>query len=264
MAETGIWAIYGYFFSRADAWYVLKVEIKAENGTDDPREYVDADTEDVGPFYSTVKYKAVVTPTIPGTFSWSTTSTKITLVDASSQTVTINAGPDASSSVDAEQIKVDFTPSGSSVSCDDTHALTVVHCTYAAYSDRVGLGHGWWRFGLEPADATTLVDPIDIRIWANQEAGYFPWTVGSPHGPGKVVMGEQGHTPTSQHTWDIPFLLLDDGLTYCRDLHASPGTYDVLVNNCCHKVIESSCTCGANIPNDKTDPEKLHDYLSGL
>ena len=243
---------------------VLKVEIKAENGADDPKEYLDADTEDVGPFYSTVKYKAVVTPTIPGAFSWSTTSTKITLVDASSQTVTINAGPDASSSVDAEQIKVDFTPSGSSVSCDDTHALTVVHCTYAAYSDRVGLGHGWWRFGIGPSDASALIEPANLRSWVNTEVGYFPETIGAPISPGYVLKGPQGHTSTSQHTWDIPFILLDNGLSYSRDLSISPGTYNVLLNNCCHKVIESSCTCGVNIPNDKTDPETLHDYLSGL
>lgn len=242
---------------------VLKVEIKAADGTSDPQEYVDADSE-VASFYNAVSYQAVVTPSIPGTFTWSTTSTKITLTDASSQTVTVNAGPDASDTVAAEDLQVEFTPSGSSVSCDATHALTVVHCTYAAYSDRVGLGHGWWRFGLEPADATILIDPIDIRIWANQEAGYFPVNVGDPVGPGYVKMGPQGHTPTAQHTWDIPLFLLVNGLTYCRDLANSPGTYNVLLNNCCHKVIESSCTCGVNIPNDNTDPETLHDYLSSL
>lgn len=243
---------------------VIKVDIKAEDGMSDPRENVDADTA-IDASYNTVKYKAVVTPNISGTFTWSTSSTKINLVNANNQTVTVNAGANASANVDAEILKVVFTPAGSTTTCDDTHDLTVVHCTFTAYADNVGaIGHGWWRFGVEPADATTLIYPIDIRIWANTDAGYFPATVGDPSGPGQLRMGDQGHTPTSQHAWDIPFILLDNGLTFCRALAASPGNYHLLNNNCCHKVIAASCSCGVNIPGDKDTPEKLHDYLSGL
>jgi len=167
------------------------------------------------------------------------------------------------------------TPSGPNVltcTCGTSEKITtvwVVHCTYTAYADKTVLseyeiGHGWWRFGIEPANATTLIQPPNVRIWANQEAGYFPKTAGSPHGPGKLVMGDQGHAPTSQHTWNIPFILIDNGLTFCRDLAASPGIYDLYYNNCCDQVIASSCTCGVNIPGDKDTPTKLHDYLSGL
>ena len=246
---------------------IIKVDIKAEDGAGAPRKYVDADT-DVAASYNTVKYKAVVTPPIGGTYTWSETSTKITLVNANSQTVTVNAGANASSAVDAEVLKVEFTPTGSTTTCDDAHDLTVVHCTYTAYADDVGaIGHGWWQHSISPANAKTLLQPVDIRIWANIEVGYYPngelnyWG----EAPGYVKPGQQfEHTPTSQHPWDIPFILLDNGLTYSKTLDASQGLYSLLGNNCCHKVIQAGGACGVAIPPDKTDPDKLHNYLDEL
>lgn len=245
---------------------VLKVEIKAEDGTGNPRDYVDADTE-VNSSYNTVSYNAVVTPSVSGAFSWSTTSSKITLTDASSQVVTVNAGANASASVGAEELKVQFTPSGSATTCDDTHNLTVVHCTLDAFADKTVLseyeiGHGWWKLAIEPNAATTLIQPMNCRIWVT-EAGYFPIITGCPYSDGIVKMGfPTGHSVTGSHEWDIPFIKLVAAAIYCRNLEASPGTYWVFGHNCCAETI--SVGGEATVTIQGGTPSALDTYLNGL
>ena len=67
-----------------------------------------------GPLYMGVGQKrqltAHVTPPIPGTFNWAHSGDKTTLENASSQTVTIVAGPNPSEAVGDQTITVTFTP----------------------------------------------------------------------------------------------------------------------------------------------------------
>jgi hypothetical protein len=97
---------------------VIKVDIMSENGLDDPMQSIGL--EDIE------KYKAVTTPAVSGTISWSTSSSRLTLTDASSQIVSVRAGSSASSSVGAEPLQLHFTPSGSSVVCLASHSISVV------------------------------------------------------------------------------------------------------------------------------------------
>jgi len=41
--ETGIWVLYGYFFSRADAWFVIRVDIGMDGDRDDAIHFDDPD-----------------------------------------------------------------------------------------------------------------------------------------------------------------------------------------------------------------------------
>lgn len=69
-----------------------------------------------GPLYMGVGQRreltAQVVPPIPGTFEWSVTGAKVMLENATSQTVTIIAGPDPSERVGDQVISVKFKPDG--------------------------------------------------------------------------------------------------------------------------------------------------------
>lgn len=95
----------------------LKVEIKAEDGASDPVKGI--------PVSGVEKYKTKVTPDISGTFVWFTGSSRITLNNHHSQTVTVTAGMTASGAANIEDLNVRFTPTGSTASLWDTCTLSV-------------------------------------------------------------------------------------------------------------------------------------------
>ena len=97
---------------------VINVEIKAADGVTAPDKVI--------PVSKQSQYKCVVTPALSGTYSWSSGSANLTLVDTSSQTLTVNAGATPSTTVDAETLQLTYTPSGGPA-CDPlTHSLSVV------------------------------------------------------------------------------------------------------------------------------------------
>jgi len=68
-----------------------------------------------------------------GSYKWTTSSTKVTLLNDTSQTVTVKAGPDVSGGLDAETITVTFTPEFGSAGRDgDRH----FDCNQRSYSRR--------------------------------------------------------------------------------------------------------------------------------
>ena len=139
----------------------------------------------------------------------------------------------------------------------------VVDCRFTAYADAIGLiGHSWWCLELLPTTATVLLQPITVRIWVNVEAGYFPATIGNPHGPGYVKRGPQGHTATSQHTWGLSYDQLCAGVIYTANLAATPGTYDLLSHNCTHEAVAAAGASGVTIPGNVTTPQEMHDWLT--
>jgi hypothetical protein len=80
-----------------------------------------------------------------------------------------------------------------------------------------------------------------------------------------LVIGPQGtHTPTGQHPWDIPFILLNNGLDYCFDLDGDPGTYHLWNYNCCHTTIGAAGACNVLIPAENDRPTEMDNYLDGL
>ncbi|MBN2162433.1 MAG: hypothetical protein JW713_05780 [Pontiellaceae bacterium] len=81
--------------------------------------------EDILLVDSSEDFTATVSPQVAGTYSWTTTSSKITLANTSAQTVTVNAGSTPSDSVDAEELTLEFAPDGGDA-CEVLHNLTVV------------------------------------------------------------------------------------------------------------------------------------------
>jgi hypothetical protein len=128
---------------------VVSVAIKAADGANDPPNGLCVNTS--------MQYKAVVTPPVGGTYSWTTTSGKVTLANASSDTVTVNAGSAASGSPDAETIKVEFTPTGSSAHCDATRSLTVAKIEVTSFQTAAYLP------GTDnPSDPESMGDDVTI------------------------------------------------------------------------------------------------------
>jgi hypothetical protein len=75
------------------------------------------------PVSTSKDYKAVVTPSIFGSLTWSTPSTKITLSEAN-PSVTVNALASASSAVGVETLNLHFTIGGA-LDCQDSLPITV-------------------------------------------------------------------------------------------------------------------------------------------
>lgn len=114
----------GHTFSMT--FTVAGPEIKAEDGQSDPPKFVSADGE--------VKLKAVVPGDVDGTYAWTTTSAKIELVvDDDPQTVTVKGKGDASSAVDAEQIKLEFTSQTGQGPYEAEHEMTAIKVEATAF-----------------------------------------------------------------------------------------------------------------------------------
>ncbi len=94
---------------------VFKVEIQAVGGLNPVK---------VIPATGVQQFKAVVTPTLSGTYVWFTGSIVINLI-SSGENVMVRAGAEASVTVDAEDLNVRFTPTSTMASCWDTRMLTV-------------------------------------------------------------------------------------------------------------------------------------------
>ncbi len=108
------------------------VRIRAADGVSNPPA--------VMPVTGRLQLKAVPSLGATGTYQWSTTSAKITLTNANSQSVTVNAGPNFSAARDAEEIQLVFTPSGGGGPLPPvTHRLTVIKVTFSkSASQRYG------------------------------------------------------------------------------------------------------------------------------
>ena len=123
---------------------VFEVNIKASDGQSDPPGYAGLG--------GTLQLKAIPSPSLSGTYTWSETSPKISLTNPNSQTVTVNGEQTSSSAGDA-QVKVDFDPTGLGNTDDDTHNLTVVEVD-------LGIAHGGSDLDNGEVDNDPPSDPV--------------------------------------------------------------------------------------------------------
>jgi hypothetical protein len=76
-----------------------------------------------------------------GTYAWTSASTKFALSDQTTQTVKLTAGADASAGLDAEELKVVFTPSGKAALPAVVHKATVLKVVFAETTDNHRCGY---------------------------------------------------------------------------------------------------------------------------
>lgn len=119
------------------------VRIRAEDGRAAPPRYV--------PAGGTIRLKAIHTRGESGTFAWSTSSTKITLSNQNTDTVTVTGGNNVSASAGAETLSVTFTPDGGSAIPAVSTGLSVIKVSFIAARGQ--------RYGFDDMDNAAGVNP---------------------------------------------------------------------------------------------------------
>jgi len=105
----------------------VTVQILAADGTSKPCTIV--------PVLDSIQLRGVPS-TGSGDYKWSTTSTKISLINTTGDTVTVFGGLTASGGKDAETIQLVFTPSGAAALAPVTITATVVAGTFSASTNQ--------------------------------------------------------------------------------------------------------------------------------
>lgn len=113
----------------------------------------------------------------------------------------------------------------------------------------VDVGHSWWKFKVD-ASKLSLISS-DLQPFANQPVGYYP-----AHGvgffqttdDGKLKMPDTAHSPEVHKTYALTKEQIEAGLTYTKNLHDTPGTYDLNSHNCTDATIQAGIAAGQNIP----------------
>ena len=149
---------------------------------------------------------------------------------------------------------------------EKTATIYVVECEFWARADCSGLvGHAWWKLSVSiggsdpfPSGLRRLYPPL-ARGWACQEAGYRSST-GSPIAPG-LVSSDSGHAYTASHTWQIQANYHWQATEYVGNLSDSPGTYNLLTNNCVHKVVAVGSLADIEISPFDAEPCSLGAWL---
>jgi hypothetical protein len=91
-----------------------------------------------------------------GTYKWSTTSAKISLMNSTSDTVTVVGGATPSGSRDAETIKLVYTPSGAAALAPVTIGATVVSALFSASANQ--------SYGYDDMDgAAGVVNHVSVK-----------------------------------------------------------------------------------------------------
>lgn len=113
----------------------------------------------------------------------------------------------------------------------------------------VDVGHTFWVYNCSYPNA--ILDE-QLRVYVNQPMGYYP-IVGvspnSPTSPGKLVIPDTAHMAgyEVEHKWEISFSQLLNGLQYSKNLHDSPGTYNLNSNNCTDAAVGAAAAVGVTI-----------------
>jgi hypothetical protein len=128
-------------------------------------------------------------------------------------------------------------------------------------------GHSWWQLTTDaPSDAINKLISSDIASYIGQAVGYYPsndlsWITGGS-ATGKLEDPESDSTVSVSKQFDIGFPDLKSGLNYTKQLHDSPGTYNVFFHNCVHATVGASDAANVGLPY-YVFPEDLGNYLKG-
>ncbi|MBU8922134.1 MAG: LysM peptidoglycan-binding domain-containing protein [Bacteroidales bacterium] len=194
--------------------------IRAVDGTARPSTII--------PAGGSVRMRAVLDEDTAGTWAWATSSSKITLSDETTDTVTITAGDDVSERALSEAIELRFTPEGGDQMPSVVTRVTVFTVTFAASSIQ---GYSFDGMGADMDDHTPDGETPHISVKKNTRTR-VQVTVTGGASPGLIRFTSDDDTTAEAVLDGVPpmtFTLFIDGKNKTKAetlIHARANTDD--------------------------------------
>ena len=122
---------------------------------------------------------------------------------------------------------------------------------YEFVDGKVDPGHTFWML---TNSYPKMVKNHILRYYINKPIGYYPKSEVkplSPSQPGQVIIPDYGHWAKYEvsHFWGVSIEHFIDGLNYSKNLHNTPGAYDLNDNNCTDAAIRAGVAVGVTVPD---------------